>query len=72
MILDRKHFSLLVQVIDRDNLNAADDYAEGRVLNNLEYVDNLGNQLGAAYMIRDPILLTPVGTSKDLEDVDTG
>ena len=32
MILDRKHFSLLVQLMDGGHLNAAGSYAEGRVL----------------------------------------
>ena len=31
MILDRKHFSFLEQVIDRDHLNTADGCTEGRV-----------------------------------------
>ena len=37
MILDRKYFSFLLQVIDR-----ASDYADGRVLNNLELVNKEG------------------------------
>ena len=36
MILDRKHFGFLMQVIDRGHLNAAGGYAEVRVLNILE------------------------------------
>ena len=36
MILDRKHFSFLVQVIDRGHINAAGGYAEGKVLDILE------------------------------------
>ena len=36
MILDRKHFIFLVRVIDRGHLNAAGGYADDRVLNILE------------------------------------
>ena len=32
VILDRKHFSFLVQVINRGDLNAAGGYAEGSFL----------------------------------------
>ena len=32
LIRDRKHFSFLVQVIDRGHLNVAGGYADGRVL----------------------------------------
>ena len=39
MILDKKHFSFLVQVIDRGHLNAAGGYAEGRVLDILEFLN---------------------------------
>ena len=33
------HFILFVQVIFRGHLNAADGYAEGRVLDNLEFLN---------------------------------
>ena len=39
VILDRKHFNFLVQVIDRGHLNAAGGYVEGRVLVGLEFVN---------------------------------
>ena len=39
VILDRKHFSFLVQVIEKDHLNAAGGYAEGRVLDSLELLN---------------------------------
>ena len=39
MIFDRKHFSFLMQVIDRGPLNTAGGYAEGRVLDSLEFLD---------------------------------
>ena len=39
MILDRKHISFLVQVIDRVYLNIAGGYAEGRVLDSLEFLN---------------------------------
>ena len=39
VILDRKHFSFLLQVIDRSHLNAAGGYAEGRVLESLEFLN---------------------------------
>ena len=38
VILDKKHFSFLVQVIDRDHLNAVGSYSEGRVLDSLEFL----------------------------------
>ena len=38
LIMDRKHFSFLKQVIDRGHANAARGYAEGRVLDNLEFL----------------------------------
>ena len=38
MILNRKHFSFLVQVIDRGHLNTTGDYGEGRVLDSLEFL----------------------------------
>ena len=59
MILDRKHFSFLEEVIDRGNFNAIGGYAEGRVLNSLEFLNKngevLGNQMTTAYMKRDRI-----------------
>ena len=39
MVLDRKHFSFLVQVIDRGHPNAAGGYADGRVLDSLEFLN---------------------------------
>ena len=39
VILDRKHFSFLVQVIGKGHLNAAGGYAEGRVLDNLIFLN---------------------------------
>ena len=39
MIFDRKHFSLLMQVIDRGHRNIEGGYAEGRVLDSLEFLD---------------------------------
>ena len=39
VILDRKHFSFLMQMIDRGHLNAASGYAEGRVLDSLEFLN---------------------------------
>ena len=87
MILDRKHFSFLVQVIDRGHLNATGGYAEGKYLGNLEIL-NKGwcgiREPNGSYMhkkgpnkghIRDKygfLLLTPVGIIRSLEDVDTG
>ena len=69
MILDRKHFSFLTQVIGGGHLNAAGGYAEGRVLDILEFLnkgwDGVLNKNGF-------FLLTPVGISKGFEDVDTG
>ena len=46
MILDRKHFSFLMQVFDRGHLNAAGGYAKGRVLDNLEFLTRDGDVLG--------------------------
>ena len=43
MILDRQHFSFLVQLIDRGHPNATGSYAEGRVLDSLEFL-NKGNR----------------------------
>ena len=34
VLLDRKHFGFLLQVIDRGHPKTADGYAEGRVLDN--------------------------------------
>ena len=39
VILDRKHFSFLMQVIDRGHLNAAGGYTEVRVLDSLELLN---------------------------------
>ena len=39
VMLHSKHFSFLVQVIDRGHLNAADSYEEGRVLDSLEFLN---------------------------------
>ena len=39
MILDRKHFSFLVQMIDRGHLNTTGGYAKGRVLDRLEFLN---------------------------------
>ena len=39
MILVRKHFSFLMQVIDRSHLNTAGGNAEGRVLDSLEFLN---------------------------------
>ena len=55
MILDRKHFSFLVQVIDRSHLKVANGYEEGRVLDILEFLGKgelSANQMAAAYMKR--------------------
>jgi len=41
MILDRKYFSFLMQVIDRGHFNTAGGYAEGRVLDSLEFLDKV-------------------------------
>ena len=37
--LERKHFSFIMQVIDRSHLNAAGGYAEGKVLDSLEFLN---------------------------------
>ena len=37
--MDRKHFSFLMLVIDGGHLNAAGGYAEGRVLDSLEFLN---------------------------------
>ena len=87
MILYRKHFSFLVQLIDIGHLNAAGRYAEGRVLDISEFLNKewrgIGEPNGSCILEKGPdkehigdkydfLLLTPVGTSKDLDDVDTG
>ena len=54
MILDRKHFSFFMQVIDRGHLNTAGGYGEGRVLDSLEFL-NKKLQIRAAYMKRNRI-----------------
>ena len=52
MILDQKHFSFLVQVIDRGHPNVTDGYAEGKVL--LEQVGFLrkGTRVGESRLRR--------------------
>ena len=87
MILDRKHFSFLVQVIDRGHLHAAGGNAEGRFSDNLEFMNKrrrgIGEPNGRCTYEKEPdkghlsdqyrfLLLTQVGTSKGLENVDTG
>ena len=37
--MDREHFYFLVLVIDRGHLNAAGGYAEGRILDSLEFLN---------------------------------
>ena len=37
--LDRKYFTILLQVIDRGHLKAAGGYVEGRVLDNFEFLN---------------------------------
>ena len=74
-------------MIDKGHLNAAGGYVEGRVLDSLEFLkQGLGGarKLNGSgihakgydkELIGDKdgfLLLTPVGTSKGLEDVDTG
>ena len=39
MILDRKHLSFLMKVIDRGHLHTSGGYAEGRILDSLEFLD---------------------------------
>ena len=76
MILDRKHFCFLAQVTDRDHLNAAGGCMEGRVLNifgtNGSCLHEKGPDKGHIDDKYGFLLLTPVGTSKSLEDVDMG
>ena len=81
MLLYRKNFSFLVQVMDRGHLNTAGGYAEGRVLNSLEFLDKgwLGVRESNWSCMHEKgpdkgfigdeygfLLLTPVGTSKAL------
>ena len=40
MILDSKHFSFFMQVINRGHLNTAGGYAEGRVLDSLVFLES--------------------------------
>ena len=87
VILDRKPFSFLEQVIDRGHLNRAGGYAEGRDLDSIEFLNKgwrgIGEPNGSCIHEKGPdkrligdkyglLLLTPVGTSKDLEYVDKG
>ena len=46
MILDRKNFSFLMQVLYRGHLNATGGYAKGGVLDNLEFLTGDGDVLG--------------------------
>ena len=39
VILESKHFSFLVKVIDRGNLNTVGGYAEGKVLDSLKFLN---------------------------------
>ena len=69
-------------MIDRGHLDAAGGYAEGKVLDKLEYMKkgwrgveepNASCILKKGHIDESGfLLLTPVGSSKDLEDVDTG
>ena len=76
-----------MQVMDRGHSNAADGYAEGRVLNSLEFLNRgwwgTGEPNGSCIYEKELdkehigdmygfFMLTPVGTGKALEDVDTG
>ena len=59
-VSDRKHFSFLMQVINRGHPGSAGGYAEVGVLNGLEFLDKrwcevLGNEMAAAFMKRDRI-----------------
>ena len=40
MIVERKHLNFLVYIVDGSHLHAAGDYAEGRVLDSLEFLDH--------------------------------
>ena len=57
--MDSKQYNSFVQVIDRGHLNAAGGFAEGRVLNCLEFLKRDGevlrNLIGAACMKRNQI-----------------
>ena len=70
-------------MIDRGHLNAAGGYADGRVLDSLEFLNKgrlcVGEPNGSCISEKGLIgykygflLLTSVGTSKNFEDVDTG
>ena len=86
MILDRKHFSFLVQVIGRDHFNAAGGYTEGRVLDCLEFLNKgwrvIGKPNGSCIHDNGPdkghigdkygfLLLITAATNKGLKDVNT-
>ena len=79
--MDRKLLSFLVNAIDRGHLNASGGYAEGRVLDSLwsgagesngSCIHEKGLDKGHIGDNYGFLLLTPVGTSKGLEDIDTG
>ena len=89
MILERKYFNFLVQVIIKGYLNTVGGYVEGRVLDSLEFLNKgwfwgtFGEPNGSCIHEKGPdkghigdkysfILLTLIGTSEGLEDVDTG
>ena len=85
MILDRKYFNFIVQVIDRGYLNTAGGYADSRVLDCLKFLNKgrWGEPNGNCIYEKGPDkgyignkydfhLLTPVGTSRGFEDVDLG
>ena len=74
-------------MIDRGHLNTAGGYAEGRVLDSLEFLDKgwrgVGEPNGSCIhekeldkgLISDKngfLLLSPVGTCRGLEDVNAG
>ena len=40
VIVDRNHFDFLVYIVDGSHLHADGDYAEGRVLDSLEFLDH--------------------------------
>ena len=81
MILDRKHFSFLIQMIDRSNPNTAGGNSEGRVLASLEFLNkgwrDVGEPHGSCMHEKGPYkghigdkygfpLMTPVGTNNGL------
>ena len=87
MIDDGKHYGFLVQMIGGSHLHAPDGYTEGRVLDSLEFLNHRSGSVRKPYgstileMGLDKgfvgnkdgfFLLTPVGTSKGFENVDTG